>query len=413
MIPPRSELQQQHAAEVGGREGRRQRAVDERAVDHDVDVVEPVAEDRHSRRQREAEDAEHDRRVRHGLADDVVEDGEDDHARPRGAPAKASHLICWRCSPRARRNRTMSDATRADDRDQQQEPREALERVDQRAVHRRTGSSAVDGPPCDRLAAAPQSRSRRRWPPRRSHATGRQRRDSSRPSGKSSRRNVDGEDPARHPGQDPGTTAAVLPSRQPSRDHRHERSLSPPARHCREAQRRPRCPDSSQPIDDCRGAGHRATRTGRPTEKTSPMARSRRDELASDRFRSRSQLKRRRREPERDARTSGRQRRPQAKRRAARDRLERSWSASGARSQSDTCAGWSVSRTTAVQLGVQRPEVDLVAQARRERLERALGVVLAPEEAPVDRMPGCARGPGGTGPRRRASSRRRRGPSRP
>ena len=64
------------------------------------------------------------------------------------------------------------------------------------------------------------------------------------------------------------------------------------------------------------------------------------------------------------------------------------------------------------QLGVERAEVDLVPQPRRERLERALGVVLAPVEAAVDAHPGCALGRGGTGPRRRASSRRRRGSSR-
>jgi hypothetical protein len=37
------------------------------------------------------------------------------------------------------------------------------------------------------------------------------------------------------------------------------------------------------------------------------------------------------------------------------------------------------------QLGVQRVERHLVAQARGERLERALRVVLAPVEAAVDR----------------------------
>jgi hypothetical protein len=50
------EADEHHAAEIGGGEGRGQRAVDERAPDHDVDVVEVVAQDRHGDREREAED---------------------------------------------------------------------------------------------------------------------------------------------------------------------------------------------------------------------------------------------------------------------------------------------------------------------------------------------------------------------
>ena len=61
--------------------------------------------------------------------------------------------------------------------------------------------------------------------------------------------------------------------------------------------------------------------------------------------------------------------------------------ASGARSHSDTWAGCRVSLTTALQLGAERAEVDLVAQPRAEkRLERSLRVVLAPVEAPVDHL---------------------------
>ncbi|HVF78545.1 MAG TPA: hypothetical protein VNA28_09625 [Solirubrobacteraceae bacterium] len=45
--------EQQHQSEVGARERQRQHAVDERAVDDDVDVVQAVAQDRHARRERD------------------------------------------------------------------------------------------------------------------------------------------------------------------------------------------------------------------------------------------------------------------------------------------------------------------------------------------------------------------------
>ena len=47
---------QQHAPQVTRRQRRRQRAVNERAADHDVDVVEPVAQDRDPGRHRDPED---------------------------------------------------------------------------------------------------------------------------------------------------------------------------------------------------------------------------------------------------------------------------------------------------------------------------------------------------------------------
>ena len=47
------QLQEQHAAQVGGGEDRGQRAVDQRAVDHDVDVVQAVAQDRVADRDRQ------------------------------------------------------------------------------------------------------------------------------------------------------------------------------------------------------------------------------------------------------------------------------------------------------------------------------------------------------------------------
>ena len=59
---------QQHQREVGRAERQRQRAVDQRPPDHEVDVVEPVAEDRHAGRdgqRREREQAEHEGRVGH------------------------------------------------------------------------------------------------------------------------------------------------------------------------------------------------------------------------------------------------------------------------------------------------------------------------------------------------------------
>ena len=54
------------------------------------------------------------------------------------------------------------------------------------------------------------------------------------------------------------------------------------------------------------------------------------------------------------------------------------------RSQSDTCAGCIVSRTTLLELGAQPLELDLLAQPGPERLQRPLCVVAAPVEAPVD-----------------------------
>ena len=56
----------------------------------------------------------------------------------------------------------------------------------------------------------------------------------------------------------------------------------------------------------------------------------------------------------------------------------------------------------AAEVVAERLEVDLVAQARAEGLERARGVVAAAVEAAVDRAPGSAPGPDGTAPRRRA-----------
>ena len=52
--------------------------------------------------------------------------------------------------------------------------------------------------------------------------------------------------------------------------------------------------------------------------------------------------------------------------------------------QIDTCAGCIVSPTTRPRSAVSALELDLLAQPRAERLERALGVVAAPVEAPVD-----------------------------
>ena len=52
------ELEQQHAAHVGAGERGRQRAVDQRAVDHDVDVVEAVPQQRDRYRHRQAQKGE-------------------------------------------------------------------------------------------------------------------------------------------------------------------------------------------------------------------------------------------------------------------------------------------------------------------------------------------------------------------
>ena len=54
-------------------------------------------------------------------------------------------------------------------------------------------------------------------------------------------------------------------------------------------------------------------------------------------------------------------------------------------SHSDTCAGCTVSRDDAAQVGAERLEVDLVAQPGAERLERPRRVVAAAVEAAVDR----------------------------
>ena len=70
---------QQHESQVGRGERRRERAVDQRAVDDDVDVEEPVAQDRGAGREREHGEAERQHRVpqradprrRDEVADDV------------------------------------------------------------------------------------------------------------------------------------------------------------------------------------------------------------------------------------------------------------------------------------------------------------------------------------------------------
>ena len=83
------------------------------------------------------------------------------------------------------------------------------------------------------------------------------------------------------------------------------------------------------------------------------------------------------------------------------------------RSQSETWAGWTVSRDDAAQVGAERLEVDLVAQPGAERLQRARRVVAAAVEAAVDQPPGSAPAPAGTAPPPPASRRRPRGPTSP
>ncbi len=69
--------------------------------------------------------------------------------------------------------------------------------------------------------------------------------------------------------------------------------------------------------------------------------------------------------------------------------------------------------TTPCEVGAQPVELDLLAQPRAERLERALRVVAAPVEAPVDERAARASAAAGRAPRRRASRPRSRGSSRP
>ena len=67
VTPLNASCSTQDAAEVGERERRRQRTVDQRAVDHHVDVVEAVSQDRRPRGQGEHGEAE----TEHGLPSDV------------------------------------------------------------------------------------------------------------------------------------------------------------------------------------------------------------------------------------------------------------------------------------------------------------------------------------------------------
>ena len=60
---------QQHEREVRGTERRRQDAVDQRAVDHDIDVVQPVAQDPDRHGDRDSEEARRDDRPARVLAD--------------------------------------------------------------------------------------------------------------------------------------------------------------------------------------------------------------------------------------------------------------------------------------------------------------------------------------------------------
>jgi hypothetical protein len=67
---PEREPDQHDEGEVGGAEGGRQRAVDERPVDDDVDVIEPVAQDRNRHGEIDAEQASGDELPARGVADD-------------------------------------------------------------------------------------------------------------------------------------------------------------------------------------------------------------------------------------------------------------------------------------------------------------------------------------------------------
>ena len=83
------------------------------------------------------------------------------------------------------------------------------------------------------------------------------------------------------------------------------------------------------------------------------------------------------------------------------------------RSHSATWAGCIVSATTRLEVGAQPVELDLLAQPRAERIERPLRVVAAAVEAPVDEPLDRDAQRAGRAPRRRASSPRSRGSSRP
>ena len=109
---PQDQLEQEHAAEVEQAEPRRERAVDERAVDDHRDVVEAIAQDRHRDGGRHGQQS-----PRTGSKSASL--------TPRGpcaralatkhttssVPAPHTHLICWRSTPCERRKRSASDPT--------------------------------------------------------------------------------------------------------------------------------------------------------------------------------------------------------------------------------------------------------------------------------------------------------------
>ena len=105
------------SADVRGAEHRGQRAVDQRPVDDDVDVVEPVAQDRDARSRPAAPKTTSERRTqpsrsRRGRPNALGRPG---HRREQqatsAAPAKASHLSCCRSTPRGAPQRTTATPT--------------------------------------------------------------------------------------------------------------------------------------------------------------------------------------------------------------------------------------------------------------------------------------------------------------
>ena len=144
---PDREPDQQHEPEVGGAEQRGERAVDERAVDDDVDVVEAVAEDRDrgGERRGHAEQAEH--HPRHDLARAGVEvhelgddeqDGEQRDGQQAASEREPLELLALDARARARKR-----ATSDGDRDQhRRRERRASPSVAERVQQPRGGVDA-------------------------------------------------------------------------------------------------------------------------------------------------------------------------------------------------------------------------------------------------------------------------------
>ena len=351
-------------AEVGAGQRRRQRAVDQRPVDHDVDVVEAVAQDRDAGGERQHHDAGQDRDVRDRLARirrsrPSCRSATRDHRHGSG-PHEPLDLLALQPArapqPAATSDSGEADAARRSTSSSERGPPPAST---QRAVDPERVLDAAESPRAGPASQAAVTKAARRSPAPAHQATRRQRGESRPPVGEQQQEEGRGHEDPRDPGERSRTRAAASPSpvagrvavepvvrvrvgqrRRARAEHRRSRRRSS----------RSRCPGG-------------ARRRGRPTPRRRRGTRPRRGSCPGSR-----------RMPASVARPMpvGEAAAPPTAARRERQRGRRcaSLTAAPPAATATRAPAACVSRHDAPQLGAERVELDLVAQAAPKRLER-------------------------------------------